>query len=231
LERIAPVCGRFFRDISWADYHQWLRLVAPEAPFDIRPETDIRPTDLESVARLAQPGDPEGGFRLDLMRWGLVPAWHRKPLREFRAATFNARVETAAEAPSFRSAWRARRCLVPASGWYEWTGAEGRKVKRRFTLAGRERFMFAGLWEVWRGPDGQNLESFTILTQEAGPAMAPYHHRAPVIVDEADFDVWLDPARLAEPILKRSQGLELVSEITNSQRALTNSEPPQGSLF
>lgn len=201
------MCGRFFRDIPWSDYEAWLRLVSPSAPLNDPPEGDIRPTQMQPVIRYASPEGPEGGYRMDRMRWGLVPTWHRGALKAFKATTFNARAETVAEAPSFRAAYRARRCLVPASGWFEWVGPQGARTKWRIEMEGRSRFMFAGLWDAWRTPEGAMLESFTLLTQSAHGELAKLHSRAPVIVDEGQWAVWLDPTRPAATVLATSQDL------------------------
>jgi putative SOS response-associated peptidase YedK len=104
----------------------------------------------------------------------------------------NARAETAAEKPSFRSAFRKRRCLVLADGFYEWQKAGGKKQPYLFRLAGGEPFAFAGLWEHW-GKDGKGIDSCTILTTDPNGLVKPLHDRMPVILSPRDFDLWLDP--------------------------------------
>ncbi|MEM0921724.1 MAG: SOS response-associated peptidase, partial [Pseudomonadota bacterium] len=123
-------------------------------------------------------------------RWGLIPPWFRGEVKAFRQTTFNARIETAHEKPSFRAAWAGRgqggRCLVPASGYYEWTGEKGAKQPWFIHLSGNAPFFcFAGLWE--RRTDG--LVSYTILTRAADPVLSHLHHRMPVILPQ---DSWLD---------------------------------------
>jgi putative SOS response-associated peptidase YedK len=228
------MCGRFFRDISWADYHTWLRLVAPDlpfddAPFDERPEDDIRPTQEEPVFRL----NGAGALEAARLRWGLVPNWWKGDLKSFRATTFNARAETVASAPTFRDAFRQRRCLVPASGWYEWGVSEGKKRKLKFTLPDRPRFMFAGLWESWTPKDAPPLLSFTILTQEAGPAMAPYHHRAPVVLEDGDWGSWLRPHEDAARLIGGASRFACHAEAleTPVQTPPESAPPKQLSLF
>jgi len=134
----------------------------------------------------------EGEARLSLIRWGLVPHWSKdgpsgaKPL-------INARAETAAEKPTFRAALKRRRALIPADGFYEWSKAEdGAKQPWYITRTDGAPFVFAGLWERW-GEGDETMDSFAILTNEAGPDIAELHHRCPVIVERRDFSAWLDP--------------------------------------
>lgn len=130
---------------------------------------------------------------LRLMQWGLVPSWAQDP--KIGQRMINARSETLAEKPSFRRPLAARRCLVPADGFYEWRGAEGgrRKVPVRIVLAQGGIFAFAGLWDVWKRPAGGVLESFTIVTTRANEMLAAIHDRMPVILRPEDEAVWVDP--------------------------------------
>ncbi len=134
--------------------------------------------------------DRSGQRSFALVRWGFVPSWAKevqpgKPL-------INARAETVAEKPSFRNAFRRRRCLVPASGFYEWQGdVPGRKVPYYVPRADGGLVAFAGIWEHWMGPDGSELESAAILTTAANEALAPIHHRMPVVIAQQDFATWL----------------------------------------
>lgn len=128
-------------------------------------------------------------------RWGLVPGWSRD--RTFGGySTINARAETVATKPAFRAAFRHRRCLIPADGYYEWQVLAGSKRKQPWCIALRddEPFAFAGLWERWEGADGEGLESCCIIVTVANETTRPIHDRMPVILDRADWDVWLDPA-------------------------------------
>jgi len=132
-----------------------------------------------------------GGRRLRLMRWGLVPHWARD--LSIGSRMINARGETVAEKPAFRRAFRERRCLVLADGFYEWR-REG-KSKQPFYIARKDRqpFAFAGLWETWMPPDaGESVDSCTIITTDANELVGEFHHRMPVILDAGDFDIWLD---------------------------------------
>lgn len=165
------MCGRFdTSQLTWAQIHDQLSRFAKvtTAPLNLEPNDDVRPTTQQVVARL-----DDGAWRLDKMRWGLVPHWRSgKPLKDtekgkgdgFKLTTFNARVEGVASAATFRDAFKHRRCVVPASGWYEWTGSPGSKVKHAFRRRDGEPVWFAGLWDVVTTPDAGDLTSFTILT-------------------------------------------------------------------
>ena len=122
------------------------------------------------------------------VRWGLVPHWAKDP--SIGAKMNNARAETVAEKPSFRDAYRKRRCLIPASGFYEWKLEHGRKQPYYIHPSSGELFSFAGLWESWNGPTGA-LETCAIITTDANEKMAAVHERMPVIVSRADHSTWL----------------------------------------
>ena len=133
------------------------------------------------------------GRRLDLMRWGLVPFWADDP--KIGSRLLNARAESVADKPSFRAAFRSRRCLVPADGFYEWAKGPGnRKQPLRFTLAGGAPFAFAGLWESWEKGEGgaeHPLTTFTIITTEPNELVSRVHNRMPVILQNEDEEAWL----------------------------------------
>ena len=128
--------------------------------------------------------------RIQLLTWGLVPAWGRD--KTGGTGLINARLETAATRPSFREAWRQRRCLVLADGFYEWQRTARGKAPMRITLKSNEPFAFAGLWEEWRGPGDSALRTFTILTTTPNDLMAPIHKRMPVILRPEQEAAWLD---------------------------------------
>jgi len=146
---------------------------------------------------------PETGERhLGLLRWGLVPHWV-KDLKATRQP-INARGETIASTPMFRDAFARRRCLVPADAFYEWQTTQEGKLPWAIARADAACLVFAGLWEGWRGPDGSVIRSFTIVTTSANEALRPLHERMPVVLEEADWPVWLgetedDPAGLIHP--------------------------------
>jgi putative SOS response-associated peptidase YedK len=150
----------------------------------IRPRYNIAPTTDILVVR-----SQEGTARAAQLRWGLVPRWAKDPA--IGARLNNARAETVAEKPSFRDAFRRRRCLVPASGFYEWKAEGGRKQPYYILPAEGELFALAGVWEPWRSRD-QALETCAIVTTDANAAMQPIHERMPVIVGQRDYARWLD---------------------------------------
>lgn len=148
----------------------------------------------------------DGPRELVSLRWGLIPHWAKEAKSEY--STINARAETVAEKPTFRTAFRRRRCLIPADGFFEWMPLPGGKGKQPWyvTMQDGEPFAFAGLWDRWEpteGREGEPVESCTIIVTDANALMRRIHDRMPVILDPADYDAWLDPqahspARLAE---------------------------------
>jgi len=137
---------------------------------------------------------PEGRRVADLLRWGLVPHWAQD--ESIGARLINARGESMAEKPSFRSAYRHRRCLVPAEGFYEWQAVPGQKWKQPWfvRVADGAPMALGGLWESWTDAQGAILRSFAIVTVAANATMAPIHERMPLLLAPGDFERWLDPA-------------------------------------
>jgi putative SOS response-associated peptidase YedK len=154
---------------------------------DVPPSYNVAPT--QAVLAVRVPHGQEQPAPA-LLKWGLVPGWADDPALGNRM--INARAETAAEKPAFRSAFRQRRCLVVADGFYEWQKAGGKKQPYLFRLRGGEPFAFAGLWEHWE-KDGLAIDSCTILTTDPNELVKPVHDRMPVILSPHDFDLWLDP--------------------------------------
>ncbi len=178
------MCGRFLLSDPEAVIRD---LFGVEPPPGLAPRYNIAPSQEVPVARRRGTArDPE----IAMLRWGLVPRWARDP--SIGTRLINARAETAQEKPSFRSALRRRRCLVPADGFYEWQRVTGGKQPWLIRRRDRSGFAMAGLWERWRGPGGP-LETFTILTTRPNSVVAPLHDRMPVIVAPEQFHLWLDP--------------------------------------
>ena len=182
---------------------------------DLHPNFNVAPTQ-EVAAVVAE----NGVRRLEMLRWGLVPSWAKDP--EIGARMINARSETAPEKPSFRGAFRRRRCLIPADGFYEWRREEGGKQPFYIRTNDGRPFAFAGLWESWN--DGE-IRSCTILTTSANDLVGPVHERMPVILPAADRDAWLDPEAEREELvslLRPYEGNDLetfpVSRFVNSPR-------------
>jgi putative SOS response-associated peptidase YedK len=157
--------------------------------FDPEPAYNIAPT--QKVAAVRATADA-GKNELVPLKWGLIPSWAKDP--KIASSLINARAETVAEKPSFRSAFKRRRCLILADGYYEWTGKTGKKQPWHFHLPGDKPFAFAGLWEHWRPPEGDPVETCVIVTTAANEVASKYHDRMPVIVDAGDYARWLDPA-------------------------------------
>jgi len=203
------MCGRFDTShLTWAQIHDALANFIPvkTAPLNLEASDDVRPTTLQLAARIE-----DGGWVLEKKRWGLVPYWRNgKPLKDtakgsndgFKLSTFNARVEGCATASTFKAAFAKRRCLVPASAWYEWTGPQGAKVKHRFARADGAPLWFAGIWDRVTTPDAGEFPSFTILTGPSAGILAEYHDRAPVILEPDEFSHWLEPSKDARELIQ-----------------------------
>ncbi len=142
----------------------------------------------------------EKSHELTYVKWGLVPSWAKDPSVGYKM--INARSETASEKPSFRSAFKRRRCLIPSDGFYEWTKQDKSKVPMYIHLEDNELFAFAGLWEVWQSPDGSELQTCTILTTEPNDLIKPLHHRMAVILEKSDYDTWLDSDEVPTDVLQ-----------------------------
>ncbi len=152
----------------------------------LEPRYNIAPT--QPVATVLQSANER---QFQLLRWGLIPAWAKDAT--MGSKLINARAETVAEKPSFRSAFRHRRCLVIADGFYEWRRQDGKKQPFYFRMQNQQPFAFAGLWEHWQDPKGEAIDSCTILTTEANELLQQIHERMPVILNPKDYDLWLDP--------------------------------------
>jgi putative SOS response-associated peptidase YedK len=181
------VCGRFLLLSSRDELAQLFALDPADVP-TLFPRYNIAPTQGIPVARLAE----DGRRTVSELRWGLIPSWARDA--KIAYSLINARAETVAEKPAFRTAFKARRCLIPASGFYEWVPTGGKhKQPYHFHLKVGKPFAFAGLWERWHGGDGEPVESCSIITTEANAVVRPVHERMPVILAPDDFAAWLDP--------------------------------------
>jgi len=156
---------------------------------ELEPRYNVAPTQDVPAVRAAE----EGARRFAMLHWGLVPKWAKE--RAIGNRMINARAETLAEKPSFRDAFRKRRCLVLTDGWYEWQVAPGGKQPWFIRMKDARPFAFAGLWERWKDPaNGSLLESCTIVTTGAAASIRRIHDRMPVVLAESDWDRWLDTA-------------------------------------
>ena len=197
------------------------------APPELKARYNIAPASQVLVVRAG-----ESAAQAALVRWGLVPRWARDPA--IGAKLNNARAESVTEKPSFREAFRKRRCLIPASGFYEWKAEAGGKQPYYIHPAQGELFALAGLWESWRGPHGV-LETCAVITTAANAAMRPIHDRMPVIVAPRDYARWLDgaPGNDVPELLRPSDPGEIavrrvsraVSNARNESEKLIEPEP------
>jgi putative SOS response-associated peptidase YedK len=137
----------------------------------------------------------EGQRQFVLMRWGLLPSWVKDP-KTF-TLLINARGDTVNEKPAFKNAMKRRRCLIPADGFYEWKRDGSTKRPYLIRMKGGAPFAFAGLWETWVGPNGEELDTAAMITTDANAVLAPIHHRMPVILPPEKFDMWLDCANVS----------------------------------
>ncbi len=214
------MCGRFTLTTTAEDLANCFEL---SQPLGLAPRYNIAPT--QQVAAVRAVVEDGGERRLLLLRWGLVPSW----ARDLRVGNrmINARAETASQKPAFRSAFRARRCLVPADGFFEWRRRGKQRQPHYIQMRDGRPFAFAGLWERWVDPEtGQVVESCTLLTTTPNELVETIHDRMPVILQPGDYDRWLDPqvndpAQL-EPLLRPFPADEMtafpVSTRVNSPR-------------
>ena len=217
LSGVAPRCGRFAQRFTWREVYEYLNLFGSLR--NLRPRYSVAPSQNVAVVR-----EGEDGRRLSMLRWGLIPGWAKEPNVGYRL--INARAETVSAKPAFRAAWAARRrCLIPADGFHEWTRSGAARQPWLIGMKDGALFAFAGLWERWTVREGMALkgalsefgsgdavETCVIPAIVANEAMAPIHHRMPVILPPALFDPWLageavvlDPylAMTVEPVSTR----------------------------
>lgn len=181
------MCGRFARWTPRRDFARLAGLAVDEArPFgETVPSWNIAPGRACALVRRELGRDPG----LDNLTWGFIPHWAtEKPSRR----PINARLETAHQLPTFRRCFKFRRCLVATDGWYEWVSTPEGKQPYFHCLADRQPFFFGGMWDSWTAPEGEVIQTFTILTQPAAPAIAAIHDRMPVIIHPDAYAAWLD---------------------------------------
>jgi len=183
------MCGRFGLEASWEELFQFFDLTRPRAlAEDMPPRYNIPPSQPIVAVGIGGDGAREGM----LVRWGLVPAWVKDP-KEFTLLA-NARSETAIDKPSFRTAMRHRRVLIPASGFYEWQRFGKDRPSQAYWVRpkGGELVAFGGLVETWADPNGSEIDTGCILTTGPNESFARIHHRMPVVIEKKDFARWLD---------------------------------------
>lgn len=187
-----PMCGRFYLDVPkkiLVDHFHIENNPNLQPHFNIAPSQDI-----------AAVRETDRGRELAILRWGLIPHWAKEEKTGY--SMINARAETVDQKPSFRTAYKRHRCLIPASGFYEWQA--GPSGKQPFAIGRKdgEVFAMAGLWELWENPEGRVIESCTIIVTTANEVIKPIHDRMPVILEEDDYETWLDRDTQDPAVLK-----------------------------
>jgi putative SOS response-associated peptidase YedK len=212
------MCGRYTNRLTWSEIHALYALSAPASPErNLRARYNICPTTtIDAVI------ERDAKRELAPMRWGLVPSWWKKKAKE-TPATFNARAETVAEKPMFRSAFKRTRCLIPASGYYEWHTTPTGKQPFYFTARDGGALSIAGLWDEWKDIEtGEPLKSCTMIITTANDFVKPIHERMPVLLQKKDFEPWLT-GKAGTEVLRPAANNYLttwpVSKRVNSSRA------------
>lgn len=181
------MCGRFALIV---DASVLADVFNVDPPRELKPRFNIAPTQTIPIVRAGK----DAARECSMVRWGLVPSWAKDD--KIGARMINARAETVAEKPSFRSAIKSRRCLIPTDGFYEWARIGERKQPHFIRFADRRPFAFAGLWERWHKGPGEPLDTCTIITTAANELVADLHDRMPVILPPVRFEEWLEPSPL-----------------------------------
>ena len=204
------MCGRFSLTPKIEQVIEKLNIINS---IEFTPSYNIAPSQNIPVIR-----NIDNQMVISLMHWGLIPFWMKELPKS--ASLINARSETVTSKPSFRAAYKKRRCLIPADGFYEWQKLENGKQPYYIQLKNKEIFTFAGLWEQWQG-NGQTLESCTIITTDANDDMKPIHHRMPVIIEQDRYQHWFesaDPQNLLHPSPNGTLRTHPVSSHVNNPR-------------
>lgn len=205
------MCGRFYLDVQADELMSEFGLEsAPALP----PRFNIAPS--QQVAAVLE---DKQGRRLQMLHWGLIPFWAKDAKIGYH--TINARAETVESKPAFRAAFKYRRCLIPASGFFEWKAEADGKQPYCIRPKREPLFAFAGLYEHWEGEGGKLIDSCSIIVTEANQAVKPVHERMPVILSQENYSAWLDPdnqvPRLLKPLLQPSPD-EIISLYPVSKR-------------
>lgn len=193
--------------------------VQADVKTNLAPRYNVAPSQPVPVVR-----ETEKGREFTFVLWGLIPSWAKDPA--IANKLINARSETVAEKPSFRGAYKYRRCLLPADGFFEWTGKKGEPKQPWLIRVDQDgQFAFAGLWENWMDPNGSELETCTILTTAAAPSIAHIHHRMPVIVKPDDFESWLTaPANDVRPLMRPYDGAMTFHAVSKRVNSVANDD-------
>ena len=177
------MCGRFSLHTPETRIRDAFNLEHTE-PLGLKPRYNIAPSQDIPIIR-----DTSTGQEMVMAQWGLIPSWSKESKSKY--STINARVETVAEKPTYRTPFKCRRCLIPADGFYEWKQVNGNKVPHHIRMRDGSVFAFAGLWDHWEGDD-ESIESCTIIVMPSNEVMKSIHERMPAIIAPAEYDWWLD---------------------------------------
>ena len=216
------MCGRSTYKLTWEQIVALYRLTLAPAPHNFEPRFNVCPTTtIDTIIA------PDGKRELMRARWGLIPSWWSKPLKELKLATFNARAETVTTKPFFKQAFKRKRCLIPVSGYYEWQDTPGGKQPWYFTPRdGSPVLMIAGLWDEWKNPEtGEPVKSCTMIITEPNRFVGEVHDRMPVLLSEEQFDPWLSGEAGVEYLKPAGEDVLQkwpVSKRVNSSRADDN---------
>jgi len=191
------VCGRFGLFVTPEVLEEYFGL--DDLVAAVEPRYNLTPGRAVAVVR-----ESEGKRRLDALQWGLVPFWAKDPTIGRRL--INARLDSVAEKPAYREAWRRRRCLIPASGFYEWSEPRGGR-KRPYFIRPHDAplLALAGLWERWRTPNGEKLETCVIVTTDANAQLVQIHDRMPLLIPRDAQALWLDPKSSLDDVLRLAE--------------------------
>ncbi len=218
------MCGRYTLKIAPEVVAEQFQL---EQPLEIIPRYNIAPSQFVACIRV-----PRDSLKREvvLLRWGLIPSWAKDP--KIGMGLINARAETVSQKPAFREAFRRRRCLVPADGFYEWKRVGRTTQPYYFRLRDDQTFAFAGLWESWISPESEVIQTCVLITTEPNELMERIHNRMPVILDPKHYDLWLDPTVQAperlQSLLCSYPAQDMVADPVNLRVTHLN---PDGSMF
>jgi putative SOS response-associated peptidase YedK len=231
------MCGRFSQSGDLEVIRKQCKVL--ECSVDDRPRYNIAPSQPAQVIL------NDGITKAAMLRWGLIPSWSKD--EKIANRLINARAESLNEKPMFKTLFQKRRCLIPVDGFYEWKKAERFKQPMRILMKDNSPFALAGLWDRWIAPDGDTVDSFTIITTDANDLIKPIHNRMPVILAPEDYLIWLDPDisdtkilnRVLKPFPSDKMRLYAVSRIVNSPeidspeciKPVNSSDPSQLSLL
>lgn len=213
------MCGRLVINLSLETITE-IHGIIQKIDRDLNPQYNVAPTQDIPIVRQ----DTDGVRTLSFVHWGLIPSWAKDT--SIGSRMINARAETVAEKPAFRAAFKHRRCLIPVSGYYEWQLLpDGRKQPYYIHPNSNTPLNFAGLWEQWQSPEGENIQSCSIITTAATSTLSSIHERMPVVLTQSAYDIWLDNStpreelsKLLVPVNNMPLKLVPVSTLVNNPR-------------